>query len=131
MHDLIFHYVTLVMSELVFSVIGFGGMAFGFMYMGYTDLNECDMDLLDAGKKQDILNLFGKFTTLESCYDNIIPLMKIADVNNDGNIGRCEDANLMRVLAPSNTVEYAMKYSHNQPLSTGYNRCDELFNPLF
>ena len=89
------------------------------------------MDLFDEAKKEEILKIFKTFTTKKACYENIEALMKLADANHDNNIGRCEDANLMRVLAPSNSKEYAMKYSHNQPLITGPQRCDELFNPLF
>lgn len=131
MYDIIYHYMTLIMGYMLFSVIAFGGHVFGFMFMDYTELEECNMDLLDQGKKDEILKIFKTFTTKKLCYENIEALMKLADVNHDNNIGRCEDANLMRVLAPSNSIEYAKKYSHNQPLITGPNRCDELFNPLF
>lgn len=38
MYDIIYHYATLFMGQMLFTVIGFGGMVFGFMYMGYTEL---------------------------------------------------------------------------------------------
>lgn len=56
--------------------------------------------------------------------------MALLDTNHNFIIDRCEDANLIRILDPSNTEEYAIKYSHTQPRSTWKQRCNELFNPL-
>jgi len=80
---------------------------------------ECDQDMFDDATKTELLNEFTKFTSIEACEENIQTIMHILDVNKNGNVDRCEEANFVRVLDPSNTWEYVIKYSHNQPLLPG------------
>lgn len=88
------------------------------------------MNLFDSATKDEMRKFLSEFTTLEKCYINMPKVMALADLNKNGNIDRCEDANVLMVMAP-NTEKYAMSYSHNQPLITAHQRCEELFNPLF
>lgn len=132
MYDITYHYATLAMSYMLFTVIVMGGHMFGMHFMRYADQIECDMNLYDESTKSELLSLFGTLTSsLEKCYETMPTMMAKLDVNHNKMIDRCEDANLLRIIAPSNTEEYAIKFSHNQPTITAYQRCDELFNPLW
>lgn len=130
-HDILYHYITLGMGYMLFSVIAFGGHYFGMQHMNYLDTIECDLNLYDDATKQEMLGYFTKFTSKEACYENILSLMALIDVNKNKIVDRCEDANFMQVLDPNNTDEYVIKFSHTQPLSTWKQRCDTLFNPLW
>lgn len=129
-YDIVYHYSTLAMGYMLFSVITFGGHMFGMHFMEYADEIECDRNMFDDATKAELLANFQKFTSLEACYDNIQTVMHILDVNKNGNVDRCEEANFVMVLEPGNTWEYSIKYSHNQPLASWKGRCNELFNPL-
>jgi hypothetical protein len=56
-------------------------------------------------------------------------MMAIADVNGNGILDRCEDANLVHIFG--NTKEYAKKYSHRVWMNQADNRCEQLFNRFF
>lgn len=129
--DVYYHYITLVGGYTLFTVIAFGAHFFGYYHMQYLDTIECDLNLYDDATKAQMLAARGGFTSLQACYEGIRGLMALVDANGNGLVDRCEDANLLQVFDPDNTDEYAIKFSHTQPLSTWKQRCDTLFNPLW
>ncbi len=56
--------------------------------------------------------------SLETCKQFLPQLFNLIDLNGNGLLDRCEDANLLNILG--NTEEYSKKYSHR----VWYNQID-------
>lgn len=130
MYDIIYHYVTLAMSFVLFTEIGFGGHLFAMEFMKWNDDIVCDFDIFDNATIDDMKEIGAKITSLENCYKYMPSVMNLIDHNKNDWIDRCEDANILKHLM-GNTEEYARKYSHSLPKIASIERCDQLFNPLY
>jgi len=80
-----------------------------------------------------MVTLFGKaVASPEACYEYLPPILTILDVNKDGFISRCEDAQFLMHIG-GNDREYSINYGGTLPVaqSTAVKRCNQIFNPLF
>lgn len=127
--DILYHYLTLLFGMMPSTFITLGGFVFGFSYTTYLNEIECDLDLLDATTKKEVVDIFSGIMSLEECYAEVPKGMIKLDLNNNGMLDRCEDATLLHALG--NTKEYALTYSHHVPHSWAHRRCDQFFNPLY
>lgn len=129
-HDIIYHYVTVFLGYTLFSWITFASHAWAEHFMIFNDDIDCDFNMMDQTVLDDAGAIFRQVTSLEKCYELVPQFLKVLDVNQNGWLDRCEDANNL-VHLMGNTEAYGRKYSHALPHAFAYHRCDQLFNPLF
>lgn len=56
---MIYHYITMVGTYIVYSVIAFGGLEFAFYFAKWNDDFECDFDVADSAAKDEAVSLIG------------------------------------------------------------------------
>ena len=64
---MIYHYITMVGTYIVYSVIAFGGLEFAFYFAKWNDDFECDFDVADSAAKDEAVSLIGQIKTYEQC----------------------------------------------------------------
>lgn len=129
-YDIMYHYITLAMGHMLFTMITFGGHMFGMHFMRFNDEVDCDFNMIDDATISEVRGIFTTVTSLEKCYEVMPTILSKMDVNHNKWLDRCEDANILHHLF-GNDETYSRKYSHFMPTAAAYDRCDQLFNPLF
>ena len=75
------------------------------------------------------MSLVQSIDSLAKCKETLPQIFDIIDLNGNGLLEICEDANFLHVLG--NTKEYAKKYSHRVYRNQNDMRCEQLFNRYF
>lgn len=97
-------------SYWVLSAISYGGYIFMMSYIGFDDEFDCEFaDGIDQSNYSAIFPIVLSMGNYEGCMNNIDAVFKLLDVNNDGFITRCEDAQFQYVMGDSR--EFALKFS--------------------
>lgn len=109
--DLLYPYGIIAMGELLFSVITFGGYIFAFGNAGFDYPLECDtFDAMDGATRTQLQDVIEKVQDLATCQEFMPEVFRIADMDGDGMLSKCEDANLL--FTTGNGKDYSKKYSH-------------------
>lgn len=94
--DLLYPYGVIVMAELLYTVIVVGGFLFGFTNANFDYPLECDtFDKMDKATRQQLQMMLNLVHDLPSCYNAMPIVFLIADLNQDGVLDKCENANLL------------------------------------
>jgi hypothetical protein len=89
---IITHGLTTAYTYFVLTGISYGGYIFYLVFDPLNDTPECNWDV-DTSHYDGVGAIIGQIKDYESCAANIGDIFKKMDLNNDGYLERCEDAN--------------------------------------
>lgn len=113
-----YHAVNTVGSWFLFAFIIFGGHWLASNYLGFKELDECDLDGVDESYYSDVRALIAQEVDLASCKNAVKGIFRIADLNGNGHIDRCENAKFLYGLG--NSQKYALNYNEEKTLALLY-----------
>ena len=105
--------------------ISYGGYIFYLVFDPLDDTPECEW-VSDTSHYDGVGAIIGQIKDYESCVANIGDVFKKMDLNNDGYLERCEDANFQHFMG--STKEYAAKFSSEFSPSSALALCAEGFD---
>lgn len=117
-YDLSYHMVTLVYSWFLYTFMIFGVHWLASQNMKFNELENCDLEGLDRSHYADAANLLAQQVDMPSCKASVKAIFRIADLDNNGHISRCESAKFMYAIG--NTQNYALNYNQEEALSLLY-----------
>jgi len=89
----------------------------------------CDFTAAPAGQYDGIKDIMANIKDYDSCMANILDIFKKMDINGNGHIERCEDANLQKFMG--STEEYATKFSSEFSVAGAQAICSENFTKTY
>ena len=89
------HAVHVVASWLVFNFIIFAGHWLAGQKLTFSELQDCDLDGVDASYYSGVLPLIATELDIPSCKVAVKQIFRIADLDKDGHISRCENAKFL------------------------------------
>lgn len=122
---IITHGITTAYAYFVLTAISYGGFIFYGVFDPLDDTPECDWDV-DTNHYDGVSAIIGQINDYDSCMANILFIFAKMDLNNDGYVERCEDANFQHFMG--STKEYAAKFSSEFSKSSARALCAEGFD---
>ena len=102
------HMITTFYAYFVYTAISYGGFIFFSTYGTLEDKVQCDFNVPDS-QYDGVKDIISNIKDYDSCIANILDVFKKMDVNKNGYLERCEDAQFQHFMG--STVEYATKFS--------------------
>lgn len=109
-------------AYFVYTAISYGGYIFFATYGGLEDNLQCDFNP-PAGQYDGVKDIIASVKDYDSCIANIDDIFKKMDINKNGHLERCEDANFQHFMGSS--IEYATKFSSEFTIYSGRAICNE------
>lgn len=106
------------MSWFLYSFIIFTAHWLGSQQIKFNELEECDLEGLDKSHYAAAFSLLAQQVDMPSCKASVKAIFRIADLDNNGHISRCESAKFMYAIG--NTQKYALNYNQEEALSLLY-----------
>ena len=128
-YDTLYQFFAITWSYVLWMAIPMGAYIFAFVWSSITEPAECDFDAMSASDRQAAVDLLQTINGLEKCKEVLPQVFDLIDVNKNGLLERCEDANFLHILG--NSEEYSKKYSHRVWKNQSDLRCEQLFNRFF
>jgi len=119
------HGVDTYLFYFVYTSMSLFGYIFYAVFAGVDDTPDCNWNV-DDSHYDGVNAVIGQIKDYESCIANIDDIFKRMDLNNDGYLDRCEDANFQHFMG--STKEYAAKFSSEFSVSSARKLCDEGFD---
>lgn len=92
----------------------------GQRYIRINELEDCDLDGVDESYYSDVRSLIAQEVDIASCKNAVKQIFRIADLNNNGHLDRCENAKFLYGLG--NSQKYALNYVEEKSLALLYNQ---------
>lgn len=116
--DVQLHAVHVVYSWFVFNFIIFAGHYLASEKLNFGELTECDLDGVDTSYYSGVLPLIATELDIPSCKVAVKQIFRIADLDKDGHINRCENAKFLYGMG--NSQKYALNYNEERSLALLY-----------
>ena len=109
------HTITVVYSWFVNSFIIFVAHWTAQRYIKINELEECDLDNVDESYYSPIPSLIAQEVDLASCKNAVKQIFRIADLDGNGHLDRCENAKFLYGLG--NSQKYSLNYGEEKSLA--------------
>lgn len=127
--DFLYHSITVAYTWLTFTAIIVGSVVFFNQFMVFKDVPGCDVTEVQESHYDDVRTYIASQTDLPTCKSAMQSIFRIADLDRNGWIDRCENAKFLYGIG--NTAEYALSFSEIKTLPSLYQSCYVRFTDHF
>lgn len=108
------------MSWFVFNFIILGAHWLASNTLGFKELEDCDLEGVDESYYSPVRSLIAQEVDIASCKNAVKGIFRIADLDGNGHIDRCENAKFLYGLG--NSQKYALNYNEEKSLAILFNQ---------
>jgi hypothetical protein len=124
-YDFLYHSITVVYTWMTFTAIIVGSMIFYGQILVFKPVQGCDLDEVQESHYDDVRTFIASQTDLATCKSAMLSIFRIADLDKNGWIDRCENSKFL--FGIGNTQEYALNYSEIKTLPSLFQSCYQRF----